>query len=238
MKLIFVRHGEPLKYEYGISKMGIDELELLGEYLKENFNVSKIFSATSQRATESADVLNKKFNYNIEYYQWLSEFKYRIPLLNEKGVFPWELAPEYWINNDELLHYNDVFNNPLIKNSEIPKRVKEVWQGIDKIISENGYTREGNLYIAQKRNTDEIIIVTHFATMAIIIAHLLNISIVIALNLLFMSPSSYSIFATEEINYGKVIFRCLELGSTKHLYMHNELKSEYGRQDEIKENIE
>mgnify|MGYP000853629027 FL=1 len=74
--------------------------------------------------------------------------------------------------------------------------------------------------------------------MSIIIAHLLNISIVIALNLLFMSPSSYSIFATEEINYGKVIFRCLELGSTKHLYMHNELKSEYGRQDEIKENIE
>lgn len=91
MKLIFVRHGEPLKYEYGISKMGIDELELLGVYLKENFNVSKIFSATSQRATESADVLNKKFNYNIEYYQWLSEFKYRIPLLNEKGVFPWGL---------------------------------------------------------------------------------------------------------------------------------------------------
>jgi len=99
MKLIFVRHGEPLKYEYGISKMGIDELELLGEYLKENFNVSKIFSATSQRATESADVLNKKFNYNIEYYQWLSEFKYRITKTSKKQLL--NLGEEV-LSDDEI----------------------------------------------------------------------------------------------------------------------------------------
>lgn len=235
MKLIFIRHGEPLKNEYGISEMGISEMKLLGKYLKENFSISKIFSATSQRATESVEILNKEFNYDIKYYPWLSEFKYRIPLLTKQGVFPWELAPEYWINNDEILNYNEVFNNPLIKNSEIPKKVKEVWIGIDKIIAKNGYVREGNLYITQKGNKNEIVIVTHFATMAIIISHLLNISIIIALNLLFMAPSSYSVFTTEEINYGKVIFRCLELGSTNHLYMHNELKSEYGRQDEIKE---
>ena len=236
MKLIFIRHGEPLKNDYGISEMGINEMKLLGRYLKDNFNISKIYSATSQRASESVEILNKEFNYNIKYYTWLSEFKYRIPLLTKQGVFPWELAPEYWINNDEIVDYNEVINNSTIKNSEIPKKVKEVWLGIDKIISKNGYIREGNLYTTQKGNKNEIVIVTHFATMAIIISHLLNISIMIALNLLFMAPSSYSVFATEEINSGKVIFRCLELGSTKHLYMRNELKSEYGRQDEVKEN--
>ena len=71
--------------------------------------------------------------------------------------------------------------------------------------------------------------------MAVMLAHLLNVSIFVTLNMLFMAPSSYTVLATEEIIKGKAIFRCLELGSTKHLYGKNHLKSEYGRQAEIKE---
>jgi probable phosphoglycerate mutase len=234
MKLIFVRHGEPLKEDYGISEMGISEMELLASYLRDNFLVDKIYCADSQRASESAAVLNKSLNMEIEYHSWLSEFKYRIPALTEKGIFPWEFAPEYWINNDEMLDHNGVFKTPLIKNSEVVSKTEEVWKGIDQIISQNGYERDGNLYVVKEANKKEIVIVTHFATMAVIMAHLMNVSILVTLNMLFMAPSSYTVFSTEEINSGKAIFRCMELGSTKHLYGHDELKSEYGRQDEVK----
>lgn len=234
MKLIFVRHGEPLKHDYGIADMGIAELKLLGEYFIDNFNISEIHSADSQRAIESVSVINQKFNYNIKYHNWLSEFKYRIPAITEEGVFPWQFAPEHWINDNELLGYESVFQSELIKNSVVGQKSRQVWDGIDSLIRENGYERKGNLYTVKEANMNEIVVVTHFATMAVILAHLLNVSILVTLNLFYMAPSSYTVVSTEEINSGKVIFRCLEIGSTKHLYDHNELKSEYGRQAEVK----
>lgn len=234
MQLIFVRHGEPLRMDYGISEMGKEELKLLSEFLMKNYEVDSIISATSQRAKESAEVINSYFNKNVIYYDWLSEFKYRISCDDYKNDFPWEFPPEYWINNDELLDYKTVFETSFFLESDVPKKSYEVWTGLDKIIKDFGYERIGNMYKVNNPNKSVIIIVSHFATIAIILAHLLNVSVLVTLNMLFMAPSSYTVFSTEEIKDGSAIFRCLEMGSTKHLYEHNDLKSEYGRQDEIK----
>lgn len=232
MKLIFVRHGEPLKDDYGIAEIGKKEMRMLAEYIKDNFNINDIYSASSQRAMESVKELNQLLHKDIKYYDWLSEFKHKLSFGPHSGKFPWEFPPEYWINDDKMLHYKEVLKTNLFDDSEIVNRAKIVWNELDDIIKENGYSRVENLYIANRPNMKELIFVTHFATMAIMIAHLMNISILVALNMLFMAPSSYTVFATEEILEGKVIFRCLELGSTKHLYGKNELKSEYGRQVE------
>lgn len=234
MKLIFVRHGEPCKDHYGISDMGVKEMELLAEYFMSNFKIDEIYSASSLRATESAERLKRFLGKKIITYPWLSEFKYRISIAKGNGMFPWELPPEYWIDNSKMLDYQEVLKTSLFSNSEVVDKTEEVWREIDKILNLNGYERKGNLYVVHKPTMKEIVIVTHFATMAIIMAHLMNVSILITLNLLFMAPSSYTVFASEEINEGKCIFRCLELGSTKHLFGNNELKSEYGRQDEVK----
>lgn len=235
MKLIFVRHGEPLKDDYGIAEMGKQELKLLAKYFEDNFKVDDIYSASSQRAMESVEVLNELLHKEVNYCDWLSEFKYRVNIGPEEGSFPWELPPEYWINNDMMLDYKKVLETKLIADSEVVHRAETVWMELDKIIKQNGYERDGNLYRVNRSNKKEIVFVTHFATMAIMLSHLLNISILVTLNMLYMAPSSYTVLATEEINAGKVIFRCLELGSTKHLYNNNHLKSEYGRQDEVKE---
>lgn len=234
MKLIFVRHGEPLKDDYGIAKMGKEEMKLLAKYFDDNYSIDIIYSASSRRATESVMVLNELIHKDVNFCEWLNEFKYRIPIVSEKGEFPWELPPEYWINDDQMLDYKDVLNTKLLVNSEVVYKAEMVWKELDKIIEENGYERVGNLYKVNKPNKKEIVLVTHFATMAVMLAHLMNVSILVTLNMLFMAPSSYTVLATEEMHAGKAIFRCLELGSTKHLYGHNELKSEYGRQEEIK----
>ena len=235
MKIIFVRHGEPLRYEYGIADMGKKEMQMLADYLECNFSIGHIYSATSQRAKESTFELNKEWRKNIVYCDWLSEFKYPLKFEQLKGSFPWELPPEMWINDDMNLDYKNCLNSAILEESDVAENVYKVWHKIDEILASHGYRRNGNLYDVIEPNLDEIVVVTHFATMAVIIAHLLNISIFIALNMLFMAPSSYTVLATEEIQKGKAIFRCLELGSTKHLYGRNELKSEYGRQDEVKE---
>lgn len=235
MKLIFVRHGEPLKDDYGIADMGKKEMELLAKYLDENFSVDDIYSATSQRTMESVTELNRLWGKEVQYCDWLSEFKYKLAVDSLKGSFPWELPPEYWIDDDQALNYKASLNSEVLLNSEVAEKTENVWNELDKLIKINGYDRSGNLYKVVRPNKKEIVIVTHFATMAVMLAHLLNVSIFVTLNMLFMAPSSYTVLATEEIIKGKAIFRCLELGSTKHLYGKNHLKSEYGRQAEIKE---
>ena len=234
MKIIFVRHGEPLRNDYGIADMGKQEMRFLAEYLKQNYHIDCIISATSLRAKESVEILNECFNMEVSFYDFLSEFKYRLPDELEECEYPWEFPPKYWINKDEMLDYKKVLDEPIFSESEISIKVQTVWKGLDQILSNNGYERFGNLYKVISGNKKEIVIVTHFATMAIMLAHLWNVSILVALNMLFMAPSSYTVVSTEEICSGHAIFRCLELGSTKHLFNHNELLSEYGRQDEVK----
>ena len=211
MKIIFVRHGEPLKDDYGIADMGKKEMKLLADYLEDNYHINSIFSATSQRATESVAILNEKLEKEVTYYDWLSEFKYKLSYLPVQGSFPWELPPEYWINDDTSLHYSESLMSDILVHSTIPEKVQKVWEELDKVIAANGYEREGNIYRAISPNRKQLVVVTHFATMAVMLAHLLNISVFIAWNMLFMAPSSYTVLATEEIVKGKVIFRCLEL---------------------------
>ena len=238
MKIIFVRHGEPLRDDYGITDIGRQEMRMLAEYLKRNYHIDSVASATSQRAVESVEILNEYFNKKILYYDFLSEFKYRLPEDLEGCEYPWEFPPKYWINNDKMLDYRNVLQEKIFIQSGIALKAKEVWEGLDQILSNNGYEREGNLYKVVSGNKKEMVIVTHFATMAIMLAHLWNASILVTLNMLFMAPSSYTVVASEEICPGQTIFRCLELGSTKHLFNHNELISEYGRQDEVKGDID
>ena len=61
MKIIFVRHGEPLRNDYGIADMGKQEMRFLAEYLKQNYHIDNIISATSQRAKESVDTISFLF---------------------------------------------------------------------------------------------------------------------------------------------------------------------------------
>ena len=237
MKIIFVRHGEPLRNDYGIANMGKQEMKLLADYLKQNHQIDHLISATSQRAKESVAVLNECFNMEVSFYEFLSEFKYRLPDELEDCEYPWEFPPKYWINKDSMLDYRKVLEEPIFRESEIAAKAQTVWQGLDKILLNNGYERSGNLYKVISANKKEIVIVTHFATMAVMLAHLWNVSILVTLNMLFMAPSSYTVVSTEEICPGQAIFRCLELGSTKHLFNYKELLSEYGRQDEVKGDI-
>ena len=234
MKIIFVRHGEPLRDDYGIADMGKQEMKLLAEYLKQNHYIDSILSATSQRAKESAEILNECFNKQISYYDFLSEFKYRLPEELIDCEYPWEFPPHYWINNEAMLDHKKVLEEAIFSETNISKKTETVWKGLDQILSNNGYERDGNLYKVVSGNKKEIVIVTHFATMAIMLAHLWNVSILVTLNMLFMAPSSYTVVATEEICFGQAIFFFFLLGSTKHLFNHNNLLSEYGRQDEVK----
>ena len=235
MKIIFVRHGEPLRDDYGIAEMGKQEMRLLAEYLGKNHHIDSILSATSQRARESVEILNECFHKKIQYFDFFSEFKYRLPAELEDCEYPWEFPPHYWINNDEMLNYKNVLKETIFTQTGIAQKAEEVWKGLDQILANNGYERNGNLYDVISGNKKEIVIVTHFATMAVMLAHLCNVSILVTLNMLFMAPSSYTVVASEEIKPGQAIFRCLELGATKHLFNHNNLLTEYGRQDEVKE---
>lgn len=234
MKLIFVRHGDPLRESFSISQKGINESILLGELLT-NLNIDGFYSGTTDRATETAEIISARSrNKKIIKLGWLNEFKHEIELPDGQKQFPWELSSDLWCTSQMLDREKCMMSN-MFKSGEIKKYAYELWENIDMFLTKKGYIRTGNVYNVIRGNSECHVFVSHFATISVLLSHLLNIPLPIMLNGFWMAPSSYTTLVTEEIEKGKAIFRCINYGETKHLHLHNDLMSNYGLQIEYRD---
>ena len=226
MKLIFIRHGDPCKDSFSISKKGILEIELLKKFFKEK-KISEVLSATSIRGKETTYYFLKDTdNILITYCSWLNEFKHKVVLPNGNKQFPWELPIEYWCNDKKII-------DQIYKTGDINYYANLIWSEFDNFLSNKGYTRNKNSYKVIRKNEECYIFITHFATISVILSHLLNIPLEIMLHAFWQAPSAYTTLITEEMEKGKAIFRCIGYGETSHLVKNEELKSYYGLQSEI-----
>ncbi|MGL6114971.1 MAG: histidine phosphatase family protein [Cetobacterium sp.] len=233
MKLIFVRHGEPRQEDYNLTEMGKKQCHCLGKYLiEEEKNIKKVYMGTFGRSVYTGEILNEYLKVNFENKEWLNEFKHLIKIDEEKESFPWELEPELWINDREALSSQEVFTHGIYGTYDLEKKCKNVWENFDEILKNYGYERENNLYRVKEGNEDTVVIVSHFATISVIMAHLLNVPLYVVLHMFWIAPSGYVKLITEEISKGKAIFRSCEYGGMGHLT--KELKSYYGLQKERK----
>ncbi|MGL5571533.1 histidine phosphatase family protein [Cetobacterium sp.] len=233
MKLIFVRHGEPRREDYNLTEKGIKQTEYLGEYLKEE-NICKMYMGSFGRSVYTGEILNIFLKIPFENKKWLNEFKYLVKVNETQEQYPWEIKPNLWINDKEALSPIDISNHRIYGDDKLKKEYENVWKNFDEILEKYGYKRENNLYKVVSANEKTIIIVSHFATISVILSHLLNIPLSIALNMFWIAPSAYVKLVTEEVEKGEAIFRCCEYGGVSHLKDNDNLKSAYGLQNEIK----
>lgn len=226
MKLIFIRHGDPCKDSFFISDKGILEVKLLKNFFATK-KITEILSATSIRGQETTKYFLKDTNnIPVKYYSWLNEFKHKIILPNNKKQFPWEIPIDFWCNDKKVI-------KKIYETGNIKYHANKIWEEIDDFLSKKGYDREKNMYIVRKGNEECYIFITHFATLSVILSHLLNIPLEIMLHVFWQAPSAYTTLVTEEMEKGKAIFRCIGYGETSHLVNHEELKSYYGLQNEV-----
>jgi len=238
MKLIFVRHGDPCRESYSLNQKGAEESRLLGKFFRGQ-SIKKIISSKSLRAKETTNFFLENFVNNgsfidVESVDWLGEFKHKIILLDKTEQFPWEMPLDAWCNNDGMLNLATCMDNPVYESGNIKLEATKIWNELDKFLSESGYSRNEHYYNATVAgNRDTFIFISHFATISVLLSHLLNIPLAVMLHFFWQAPSAFTTLRSEESERGKVIFRCIGYNETPHLIYREDLKSFYGLKPEL-----
>lgn len=212
MKLIIIRHGDP-DYEIdSLTKTGWEEAERLSERISA-LNVKDFYVSPLGRARDTASCTLKKCVRTAKVLEWLREFDVRI---DERPV-TWDMLPEEWTVVPEYYDKDKWYELPDMKKAGMKSGIDEVNNGLDKILEEHGYKREGNIYRAVNPNEDIIVLFCHFGVQCVMLGHLLGISPIVLWHGVIAPPASVTTLITEERREGKAFFRLNGFGDISHL---------------------
>lgn len=222
MKLMFVRHAEPYYAIDSLTKKGHREAQLLSQRLCK-LNVKAFYTSPLGRAKETARYTLEQLGREATVLPWLAEFRGRCPDPETgKHRIPWDFKPSVWLDEKPLRDMEQWLTHPLVSGGDVAHIWQETTQGIDALLAEHGYVRDGQLYRVHDNQPDTIVLFCHFGIMMACISHLLGIS---PLNLwqgFSAQPSSVTTLITEERIKGEVVWRCMQLGDLSHLYAGDE----------------
>lgn len=239
MKILIIRHGDPDYSIDSLTEKGWVEAELLSERIAP-LDVKDYYVSPLGRAQDTAAVTLKKANRTALTLPWLREFN--APVTDPKtGVvrgIPWDMVPEEWTAVPEYYDRKLWYEQPIMRSGNMTEKLSEVWDGLDKIIEEHGYKRDGNIYRAVAPNEDRIVFFCHFGVQCVMLGHLLGISPMVLWHGLMTAPTSVTTLCTEERREGIALFRASAIGDISHLYIKSEEPAFAGRFCEMFSNAE
>lgn len=218
MKIVFVRHGDPDYANDTLTEHGWLEAESVAKRIAK-LDVKQFYCSPLGRAQDTAKPTLKIMGREIITYDWLREFSGYIiepDTLNRRH--PWDLMPGFWTAEHDLYDRDKWVKTPLMQSGDVEEKYNEVAQGIDEIIANYGYERQGNVYKVQKESRDTIVIFCHFAVECVMLSHILGVSPLILWQGFVALPSSVTTIVTEEREQGVASFRCMGFGDLSHLY--------------------
>ena len=228
MKLLIVRHGEP-NYEIdSLTEKGWREVELLADRLCA-LHVDDFYVSPLGRAQDTARATLKRLGREARVLDWLQEFRGTIinPKTGATGN-AWDFMPQYWTRCPEFWDMHAWRENALIATGNSGEIYDETVAGLDALLGEYGYTRDGCLYRTEANSDATIVLFCHFGIAMNMLSHLLRIPMQLLLHGFIMLPTSVTTLVTEERKRGEVWFRCTGLGDTSHLYAAGEPLSHSG----------
>ena len=222
MKLIIIRHADPDYEKDSLTEKGWKEADYLSDRITK-MDIKAFYVSPLGRARDTASITLKKMNREAKILPWLREF--HAPILEEEtgsDRIPWDLLPSDWTKVKEYYDKNLWHTTPLMQTGNVAKEAAFVNSGLEELLTEHGYQREGNLFRAIRPNSDTIVLFCHFGVECIILGHLLGISPVILWHGFCAAPSSVTTLITEERREGIAYFRMSAFGDTSHLYAFGE----------------
>lgn len=220
MKLIFIRHAEPDYENNTLTEKGFKEADYLGQYYKD-YTFDEIYVSPLNRAKYTLDGIlkyNKKINKDkIHCYDWLQEF-----------LYTWDQLPNYFENDDLFFDRNHFLEQEKLNNSAIKDRYIKATNGLDNILKEHGYERNGRVYKVNSANEKTLLFVCHLGLNNVLLSHLINIPYLILCQSFFLAPSSVTFLQSEEREKGIAAFRIHRYGDVNHLLIKNEPISKSG----------
>lgn len=230
MKLIFIRHGEP-DYEHdSLTEKGWREAKLLS-LRTARWKVTEYYCSPLGRAQATASFTLEQAGRKAITKQWLREFE--SPILDPetgKPRIPWDLLPQVLDANPELYDLEHWFDAPVLSTGDMRRNYKFVTNGIDGLLADYGYIRNGLRYQTMPDTQREAVVVCfcHLGVICTILSHLLNTTPHQLWQGMFLAPTSVTIVGTEERNEGEAYFRCQCVGDCSHLRAEGEDISVYG----------
>lgn len=228
MKLIFIRHGDPDYSIDSLTEKGWREAELLSDRVCK-WNVKEFYSSPLGRAKDTAGVSLKKLGREAVVLEWLKEFF--VPVKDPstgKDRIPWDFMPNYWTKEPLLYDKDNWTKAPVMQTGAVEEESRKVFEGIDALLAEHGYVRDGGFYRVEKQNDDTLVFFCHLGAQFLILSHLIGVSASVLWQGFFVAPTSVTVVCTEERVKGEAFFRCKTLGDTSHLYVAGEPASNSG----------
>ncbi len=235
MRILIVRHGDPDYARDSLTEKGRREAALLAEKLKKE-KLDYLYTSPLGRAKLTCEYTAKAMGRekDIRVQPWLREFDFTLPHPQEAGTeILWDMLPQYWANEDKMYDFTRWHQQPVYQAVDMESAYRKVTEGLDGLLKEHGYTREGRLYKTEKGNRDTLVFFCHFGLQMILLSHLLHISPVVLTHHFVAPPTSVTTLYTEERREGVVSFRLAGFGDTGHLYVGGEEISPSARFCEI-----
>ena len=224
MRILIIRHADPDYSVDSLTEKGWREAELLADKLSKE-KIDYFYSSPLGRAKDTCFTTLKRIGRENEVVikDWLREFTYPTVIPSGKEArIPWDMLPAEW--EDEACAYGLEWQNAY-KEESMYAHYQDVVTALDELISQHGYERHGNGYIAKKANRDTIAFFCHFGLECVLLSRLCNISPILLWHHFFAAPSSVTTLYTEEREEGRAIFRMAGFGDTGHLYAGGEVPS-------------
>ena len=227
MRILIIRHAEPDYTVDGLTEKGKREAGLLALRLKDT-PMDRIYLSPRGRAQQTAAPALDLLGRGGETLPWLEEFRGHFfdPDINRMRI-PWDLKPAMWQGEKLLMDEDRWTEHPMFAGSDVPQVWKETCEGLDNVLRENGYVREGGCYRVVRRNMDTLAFFCHFGIGSAILSRLTHIPVIALWQGTCMLPSSITTVVTQEREDGLCDWRCVCMGDLTHLYAAREKASLY-----------
>lgn len=234
MKIIFIRHGDPDYVNDTLTEKGHREAKLLSERVAQ-WEVKDFYCSPLGRAKDTAAYSLDKLGREAVVYDWLREFYYPVKdPVTGKDRIAWDFMPDYWTKEPLLYDKDRWIEAPVMQTGEeLQEAYRKVTAGIDGILKEHGYERNGNYYSAIQPNEDTIVIFCHLGVTFVMLSHLLGVSAPVLWQQFFIAPTSVTVVCSEEREQGKAAFRVKCFGDVSHLLAGGEQPSDSGFFNEV-----
>ncbi|MBE5759307.1 MAG: histidine phosphatase family protein [Clostridiales bacterium] len=233
MKLIFIRHAEP---DYSIDSLtprGWEEADFLADRV-EKIPADAYYCSPLGRAKDTAKESMRRLGKEYTVLEWLREFPAQvIDQYTGKRRNPWDFYPNDWTHEDAYYGSETWYTTELMREGNVEAAFRNIADGLDSLLLENGYRREGRLYRVEKGNTKTLVFFCHMAMQMAAVAHLTGLPALPIWQGFFVAPTGITMLETEERQEGYASFRCRMMGDISHLYAKNEAVSRSGFFNEI-----
>ena len=227
MRILIIRHAEPDYENNTLTEKGFREADILSERLKTRV-IDDIYSSPLPRALYTAQPTADKLGKDVHVLDWLHEFRGRVIMPNGEEDIAWNIPPRLWTEMPEIYRADSWKNAPMYASVNAPAEYERVTCAFDSLLEKYGMTRKNQIYTCAKNPNTTIALFCHFALGMVLISHLTGVSPVLLLQTMFLPTSSVTEFVTEERVEGEVIFKCMQMGDTSHLYAKGEPVSASG----------